>query len=68
MSVLSYYHKVKNIIENQSSMVSEYKSAWAVFRQDKNFTAEELDYMADVYSVSSIMVSVRHCNHYSKNR
>lgn len=49
-SALAYYHRVKDIIENQVAMVSEYKSAWAVFRQDKNFTAEELEYMFTVYT------------------
>lgn len=49
-SVLAYYHRVKDIIENQVAMVNEYKSAWAVFRQDKNFTAEELEYMFTVYT------------------
>lgn len=49
-SALTYYHRVKDIIENQVAMVNEYKSAWAVFRQDKNFTAEELEYMFTVYT------------------
>ena len=49
-SVLAYYHRVKDIIENQVAMVNEYKSAWTVFRQDKNFTAEELEYMFTVYT------------------
>lgn len=49
-SALAYYHRVKDIIENQVAMVNEYKAAWAVFRQDKNFTAEELEYMFTVYT------------------
>ncbi len=49
-SVLAYYHRVKDIIENQVAMVNEYKSAWAVFRQDKNFTTEELEYIFTVYT------------------
>lgn len=49
-SALAYYHRVRDIIENQVAMVNEYKSAWAVFRQDKNFTAEELEYMFTVYT------------------
>lgn len=47
---LTYYHKVKDIIEDQLAMVKEYKSAWATFRQDKNFSVDELNYMADVYN------------------
>lgn len=49
-SALTYYHRVKDIIEDQAAMVAEYKSAWATFRQDKNFTPDELGYMAEVYS------------------
>ena len=49
-TALTYYHRVKDIIEDQVAMVAEYKSAWAVFRQDKNFTAEELEYMFTVYT------------------
>lgn len=47
---LTYYHRVKDIIENQSAMVKEYKAAWASFRSDKNFNSEELDYMHSVYN------------------
>jgi hypothetical protein len=49
-AALTYYHRVKDIIEDQVAMVKEYKSAWATFRQDRNFNREELDYMAEVYS------------------
>lgn len=48
-NAISYYHRVKDLIEDQAAMVKEYKAAWAVFRQDKNFTREELDFMAGVY-------------------
>jgi hypothetical protein len=30
--------------------VNEYKGAWALFKQDKNFTADEMDYMQEVYN------------------
>lgn len=49
-AALAYYHRVKAIIERQIGMVSEYRSAWALFRQDKNFTADELDYIYTIYS------------------
>ena len=49
-AALAYYHRVKDIIARQAQMVTEYKSAWALFRQDKNFTPEELDYMYAVYT------------------
>ncbi len=47
---LTYYHRVKDIIEDQISMVKEYKVAWATFRQDKNFSMDELNYMGEVYT------------------
>ena len=49
-TALSYYHKIKEIFAQQVQMVKEYKAAWALFQQDKNFTAGELQYMYRVYS------------------
>lgn len=49
-AALAYYHRVKEIIEGQVQMVGEYKAALALFRQDKNFTADELDYMYNIYT------------------
>jgi len=49
-AALAYYHRVKDIIESQTGMVSEYRSAWALLRQDKNFTPEELDYIYAIYT------------------
>lgn len=46
---IAYYHRVKDMIADQAAMVKEYKAAWAVFRQDKNFTADELHFMSGVY-------------------
>ena len=34
----------------QVQMVNEYKSAWTLFRQDKNFTETELNYMLGTYT------------------
>jgi hypothetical protein len=48
--VLTYYQRVKGIIEQQVQIVNEYKAAWALFKQDKNFTSAELDYMLQVYT------------------
>ncbi len=49
-AALAYYQRVKDIIQRQLQMVNEYKGAWALFRQDKNFTTEELDYMLNIYT------------------
>lgn len=48
-NAIAYYHRVKDLIEDQAAMVKEYKSAWAIFRQDKNFTTDELNFMSGVY-------------------
>jgi hypothetical protein len=49
-TALSYYHRVKEIIQRQVDIVNEYKAAWALFKQDKNFTPEELDGMYTIYT------------------
>lgn len=49
-SAIANYSRVKDIIQQQIAMVSEYKGAWALFRQDKNFRPEELDYMLNIYT------------------
>ena len=49
-TALAYYQRIKDIIEKQLQLVNEYKAAWALFKQDKNFTADELDYMLEVYN------------------
>ena len=47
---LSYYHRVREIIARQLQIVKEYKDAWALFQQDKNFTKEELESMFGTYA------------------
>lgn len=49
-AVIAYYQRVKDIIETQVAMVNEYRGAWALFRQDHNFTADELDFIFKVYT------------------
>lgn len=44
------YPRVADIINDQTMLVSEYKSAYGSFRQDKHFNPDELSYMADVYN------------------
>ncbi|HEU5365449.1 MAG TPA: conjugal transfer protein TraI [Hanamia sp.] len=47
---IATYHRVKDIIDKQTALVNEYKSAWKVFKQDNNFTTDELNYMGNVYT------------------
>lgn len=49
-SILTYYHRVRDITQTQAQIIAEYKVAWALFRQDDNFTPEELDFIYQVYS------------------
>lgn len=49
-SVLGYYHKVKDITALQLALVQQYKRSIHGIRQDDHFSAEEVAYMANVYS------------------
>ncbi len=49
-AALAYYQRVKDIIEKQLQLVNEYKGAWTLFKQDKNFTTDELGYIGEVYN------------------
>lgn len=44
------YKKVADIIDYQILLVKEYKNAFNRFKQDNNFTSQELDYLERVYS------------------
>jgi hypothetical protein len=48
--VIADYDKVKDIVRLQSRIVSEYTRAYSLFKQDKNFTPDELDHMFQVYT------------------
>lgn len=49
-SIITYYRRIKDITKKQVRLVKEYQRAWNLFRQDKHFTANELNYMSKVYS------------------
>ena len=48
--IISGYDKIKSLVDMQARIVSEYQTAYALFRQDKHFSAQELDFMVNVYS------------------
>ncbi|MET4545631.1 hypothetical protein ABIE26_002949 [Pedobacter africanus] len=48
-AVITYYQRIRAITASQLALVEEYKRAWALFRKDKNFSAEELENMGKVY-------------------
>lgn len=49
-NAISSYQSVKDIIHKQVQLVHEYSKAFNLSKQDKNFTAEELNYMQQVYT------------------
>ncbi|HMH35211.1 MAG TPA: hypothetical protein VK543_19380 [Puia sp.] len=48
--LISSYDRIKSIIHMQSLIVSQYQSAYGLFKRDKHFSLTELDYMYQVYS------------------
>ena len=49
-NALQTYQNVKDIVNKQIQLVKEYKRAFNLSKQDKNFSAGELVYMGEVYS------------------
>lgn len=49
-TVITYYHRVKEISDKQVQLVNAYNRAWGLLRTDKHFTPDELSYMDQVYS------------------
>ncbi len=49
-NTISTYQAVKDIITRQVQLVKEYSRAFNLSKQDKHFTAEEIDYMQKVFS------------------
>jgi hypothetical protein len=49
-TVLTTYTEVKDMIQRQKQLISEYNTTWNVIKQDKHFTPQELQYMYSVYS------------------
>lgn len=47
---IEYYHRIEDIMKKQVMLVSEYQSAYGLFKQDQHFTPDEIDYMGKVYS------------------
>lgn len=48
-AVVSYYFRVKAIADKQAATLKQYQTAWALFRNDKHFSSEELTHMQKVY-------------------
>jgi hypothetical protein len=48
-NVIASFNRVRQIIQKQAKLVTEYHAAYNKSRQDQNFTVAELDYMQQVY-------------------
>lgn len=49
-NAIATYKKTKQVMERQLQIIEEYRRAWGLLQRDKNFTAQELNYMYRVYS------------------
>ncbi|UUC44199.1 conjugal transfer protein TraI [Flavobacterium cerinum] len=49
-SVISYYQRIREIMQKQVRMVQEYNRVWGLLNQDDNFTLSEVAYMGQVYT------------------
>lgn len=49
-AILNYYRQFTDIVNKQKQLLEEYKRAYQLVGQDKNFTSEEIAYMQGVYS------------------
>ncbi|MFL5787306.1 MAG: conjugal transfer protein TraI [Flavisolibacter sp.] len=48
--IVSYYHKLKEIANDQITLVQAYHQAWNGIRKDAHFNAEEIVYIGRVYT------------------
>jgi mannitol-specific phosphotransferase system IIBC component len=49
-TAIAYYSKISELTQKQVALVNSYNQAWALIKNDKHFTANELTYMSNVYS------------------
>lgn len=49
-ALISYYQRIKEITTTQARIVEEYRRAWALVKNDKHFTLQEIEYIGRVYS------------------
>lgn len=49
-SAIAYYHRVYEIVQLQKVLVDEYRQAFSVIREDRNFSPAEIDQMYALYT------------------
>lgn len=48
--LITYYQQIREITDTQVRLVDEYGRVWNTIRADKYFTADEIEYMAKIYT------------------
>jgi len=49
-NAISAYQRVKDIIDKEAQLVSDYKKAYALIQQDNHFSADEISHIYNIYS------------------
>lgn len=49
-SLIAYYQRIRDITLKQEGIIKEYRRAWALVKNDKHFTAEEIKYIGQVFT------------------
>ncbi len=49
-TMISYYKRIREITQKQIAIVQEFERSWAIIKNDKHFTVDEITYMGRVYS------------------
>src|SRR5579859_745110 len=49
-NAISAYQRVKDIIDKEAQLVSDYKKAYALIQQDSHFSADEISHIYNIYS------------------
>jgi hypothetical protein len=49
-TAISYYHRIKDVVDKQKQLVKEYQRAKDLVSQDGNFSVDEVQYMQKVYA------------------
>lgn len=49
-NAITYYQRVKDMIDKQAQLVNDYKRGYALFRQDNHFSGDELSRIYRVYN------------------
>lgn len=49
-AAIATYQRMRDLVQRQVALVQEFERTWAILKNDRHFTAEELEYMARVYA------------------